>query len=104
VNRKAARVDENQGEIVRALQAYGCTTQSLASVGLGCPDQLIGYRGVNILMEIKNPEQDPNKRKLTPDQRGWHERWRGQKAVVETIDEALDVVRNIAASLDRTVV
>lgn len=90
--RQAARTDENHMVIVRALQAYGCTTQSLAAVGLGCPDLLVGYKGANVLLEIKNPEVKPSERRLTPDQKGWHERWTGQKAIVETIDEALDAV------------
>ena len=40
--------------------------------------------------EIKNPEYDG---KLTADEQEWHDMWRGQVAVVETIEDILEVVR-----------
>ena len=49
-----ARVDANQPVIVAALRAIGATVQHLHAVGQGCPDILVGYDGVNFLMEIKD--------------------------------------------------
>jgi len=89
--RRAARVDDNQAEIVAALRAAGCTVQSLAAVGKGCPDAAVGFRGRNLLLEIKDGAKPPSKRKLTPDEERWHAAWRGQVAVVESVDEALGV-------------
>ena len=36
--RRAARVDDNQGQIVDALRRVGCSVWSLAGVGKGFPD------------------------------------------------------------------
>ena len=81
--RRRARVDANQAEIVEALRALGVSVQSLASVGDGCPDLLCGYRGRNILLEVKAPKGD-----TTSDQWTWGARWRGQMAIVRSVEDA----------------
>ena len=48
--RRAARTDENHTAIVQALLDAGCSVQSLAAVGCGCPDLLWGLAGVNGLI------------------------------------------------------
>ena len=47
--RRAAKIDENQPEIVDALRAMGCSVTILSAVGNGCPDILVGFRGINLL-------------------------------------------------------
>lgn len=84
-----ARVDENQSDIVQGLMYMGATVQLLHAVGQGCPDLLVGFKGRNYLLEVKNPDKDPNQQKLTKDQERWHALWSGQKAVVRTLDEAI---------------
>jgi hypothetical protein len=87
--RRAARTDENQEQIVKALRAVGASVQSLAAVGHGVPDLLVGYQGKNILIEIKDGNKTPSKRKLTDDQVKWHESWNGGAvAVVDSVDAA----------------
>jgi len=87
--RRAARTDENQEQIVKALRAVGASVQSLAAVGHGVPDLLVGYQGKNILIEIKDGNKTPSKRKLTDDQMKWHESWNGGAvAVVDSVDAA----------------
>ena len=46
-------MDRNHVEIVKALRDYGAFVVSLASVGKGVPDLLIGYKRHTILMEVK---------------------------------------------------
>jgi Holliday junction resolvase len=75
--RRAARTDENQRAIVKALRKAGATVQSLAAVGDGVPDLLVGIGGKTFLIEVKN-----EKGTLTPDQIRWHGEWRGAKPVV----------------------
>ena len=90
--RRAAKIDRNQPEIVAALRKAGCTVESLAAVGKGVTDLLVGRAGIKYLLEVKDGEKPPSERKLTPDQEEWHAGWRGQKAVVNTIEEALEAV------------
>jgi len=85
---RAARVDENQKTIVEFLRKHHMEVQHLHSVGKGCPDLLVGYKGVNVLLEIKRDES----KKLTPDQIIWHHNWRGQVATVASPQEAFNCV------------
>ena len=90
--RQHGKVDGNHAAIVKALQDAGICVQSLAAVGQGVPDLLVSWRGVNVLLEVKDPAQDPCKRALTAAQKEWHARWSGQLAVVETPEQAIDSV------------
>ena len=85
--RRRGRIDRNQAEIVSALERMGCSVQSLARQGSGCPDLLIGYRGRNVLLEVKAPKGKP-----TSDQMTWGATWRGQLAIVRSVDDAIRAV------------
>ena len=89
---RIARVDANQPDIVQALRQIGATVQPIHVIGKGCPDLLVGYRGVNSLLEVKDGEKVPSARKLTPDELRWHDDWRGEVFIVHGIAEAIAVV------------
>ena len=74
---RAARIDANQVAIVSALRAAGAVVQSLAGVGKGVPDLLVGVPGTKrlALFEVKDGEKVKSAQKLTPAQIDWHERW-----------------------------
>lgn len=82
-----AKVDVNQSEIVSGLRAVGASVESLHRVGRGVPDLLVGFRKRTFLMEVKSGEGT----QTVPQQR-FYAKWRGQKAVVRTLEEALDVL------------
>lgn len=90
--RKTARVDANQSAIVDALRAVGASVQSLAMVGRGVPDLLVGFRAQNWLLEVKDGGKPASARRLTPDETAWHDGWRGQVATVASIEEALHAI------------
>lgn len=84
----ARKVDNNQREIVTALRQAGASVIHLHTVGGGCPDLLVGYRGINYLVEIKSDHG-----RLTADQTALCDAWRGGAvAVTRTVDEALRVI------------
>lgn len=85
--RRAARIDANHTIIVNALRQVGASVQDLANVGKGCPDLIVGYRGNNYLIEVKM-----KRGKATLAQLEWHGAWRGQVAVVRSVDEALRLI------------
>ena len=89
---KARRVDQNQRDIVRALRAIGCTVADTSRVGEGFPDLVVGYRGINHLIEIKDGKKVASKQKLTTPQKIFHALWRGKICVVKTVDEAIQIV------------
>lgn len=91
--RRAAKIDINQPVIVSQLRGIpGCSVQLLSPVGQGCPDLLIGWMQHNYLVELKNPDMPPSKRRLTPDEKKWHNAWRGQVDVAETFEDCLRIV------------
>ena len=83
------RVDANQSEIVKVFRSFGYTVQTLHTVGKGCPDILVGNAGGNFLVEIKDGSKFPSQRKLTPDEKEWHENWRGQVVIIESIKDVM---------------
>lgn len=87
--RRSARIDRNQREIVSALREHGATVQPLHMIGQGCPDALIGYKGKNLLFEIKDGLLVPSRRALTADEMAWHVTWEGQVCVVDSVESAL---------------
>jgi len=94
--RRAAKVDFNQREVVAALRGAGATVQLLHAVGEGCPDLLVGYRGGNYLLEVKDGSKPLSKQKLTPQQEAWHRDWRGHRVVVNSPEAALAAIGVIA--------
>lgn len=93
--RPVANRDANHGEIVAALRAVGCTIVDLAAVGGGVPDLLVGYRGANLLVEVKDGSRVPSERRLRPSQLEFRDEWRGQWAVVCTVGQALELVAGV---------
>lgn len=90
---RAARVDQNHDQVVTALRAAGATVQSLAGVGKGVPDLLVGFKGQTLLMEVKDGFKSPSRRLLTEDQLKWHGSWNGGAlAVVDSPDAALRMI------------
>lgn len=92
MTRRAAKVDANQAAIVCELRAVGASVQPMHTVGHGVPDLLVGFRGQNWLIEVKDGSKPPSDRKLTPAQHEWHALWRGQVVAVKDGDEALRAI------------
>jgi hypothetical protein len=92
--RRAAKVDRNQPEIVSALRKVGADVVSLAAVGDGIPDLLVGYsrrdgadRGEGRHEAAERAAADLD------DQIGWHAAWRGGRCVVaSSVAEALAAI------------
>ena len=85
---RAKRTDANQASILATLRQVGATVVDLSAVGKGCPDLLVGHRGVTYLLEVK-----ARKGRTTPDQDVFYAWWRGGPVhIVRTADEALSAI------------
>lgn len=82
-------VDSNQKKIVDNLREMGMTVIDLHEVGHGCPDIVVGYRGVNFLFEVKGKHG-----RLTDNQVELHESWRGQIAVIRSTSDAVSIIES----------
>ncbi len=80
--RRRGKVDGNHTAVVKALRQIGAVVQSLADLGKGVPDLLVGFRGRNHLLEVKDGALPPSKRALTPDEAKWSTAWKGAPVVV----------------------
>jgi len=83
----AKRVDAVQPEIVAALRQIGASVTSLHAIGHGVCDILVGYQGVNYLLECKSPRG-----RFTADELYWHALWKGRIGVVRSVEEALAAI------------
>lgn len=89
-NRHAKQTDANQSEIVEGLRKAGCTVSII-----GRPvDLLVGYRGINSLLEVKLPRgpKGGDVSTRTPAQREFYLTWRGSVFEVRSLAQALQVV------------
>lgn len=93
--RRAPRIDSNHAAIVRALKDVGCSVQSLASIGRGCPDLLVAYRGKTFVIEVKRPagpKGGVSRASLNDAQAKWRAAWRGPVGVVRDGAQAVRYV------------
>lgn len=84
--RYAARRDENEPEIVEALEAAGCDVLRATDV-----DLIVGRAGQTFLVEVKHPKRASESR-IKPIQKRLRASWRGQYAIVTTAQQALEAV------------
>lgn len=89
--RRRAKVDTTQPGIVLALQQVGASVQSLAPIGKGCPDLLVGYRMRWYVLEVKSPGGT-----LTVDEGAWITLARARVHVVHSVEQALDAIGAVA--------
>ena len=99
--RRAARVDANQAAVVSALRAAGARVLSLAKVGDGVPDLLVGYRGRLMLLEVKDGAKRPSKQRKTALQAQFFEEWAGMPVSLVDGPEAALRALGVLGSADR---
>lgn len=92
--RRAARTDDNQHELVEALKKIGAKCYFI-----GKPvDLLVGFRGRNMLLEVKRPDKRDQPSKITQEQKDFIATWPGEVVICYTIDEAISAVVGKAAA------
>lgn len=94
--RTRGKVDANQAQIVKYLRDVGMSVTVTSAVGSGFPDLAVGFRGVTVLVEVKDGEKDQSRQALTAAQREWHASWAGCAVVASTKEEAASAVISAA--------
>ena len=88
-------MDDNQTAIIQAFRDRGASVKPVHTVK-GFVDVIVGYRGQDQQVEIKDPAKPPSARKLTKDERDHWDTWRGRPPViVETEDDVIAVLRGM---------
>lgn len=89
MRRRAAKVDDNQRDIVEAFRAIGFSVAVTSSAGQGFPDLVVGAYGLNVLVEVKDGGKSPSRRRLTACQSDFLAEWRGWYEIVENVAQAV---------------
>ena len=93
--RRAAKIDANQNALVDALRAGGASAFITSAVGNGFTDLVVGYCGGTFLIEVKNGNLPPSRRRLTPAQEKFHREWTGGPILLfETLEDVAAFLRD----------
>jgi Holliday junction resolvase len=89
---RAKRIDANQNEIVNQLRKIGASVFITSMVGKGFPDIVVGLRGINFLIELKDSSKPNSAKKLTADEQAFFDTWQGTVYKCETFHEILQII------------
>ena len=95
--RRAARRDDNEQDIIKAMRAEGAYVKQINDEGLF--DLLVSYKGPSgkhhcLLLEIKDGSKPPSARRLTPAEQKFHDEWPGDNLyIVNSVEEAIALLR-----------
>jgi len=78
------KVDNNQNEVVNKLRDLGFSVGLTHTVGNGFPDFVVGFDGINFLVELKSNGN------LTKHEVQFFSSWLGQVNKCYTVDDILD--------------
>ena len=86
------KVDDNQKQIVEAFRNLGYSVAHTHTIGKGFPDIIISRNNLNTLVEIKDGSKPLSKRKLTDDEKEFHEKWQGEIIIIESVEDVVKFV------------
>ena len=88
--KRAARTDANHQEISVAFERIGWSVLDIHQIP-NSADILVGKWLHCIVIEIKDGSKPPSKRKLTPGEIGFRDRWKGDYRIVTCLQDVLDI-------------
>ena len=97
--RLAARKDDNHNEISNAFEHLGWSVLDIYKIP-NCADIIVGKWKRSIVIEIKDGSKPPSKRKLTPGEISFRDRWRGDYRIVTCIQDVIDIDREYVKSIE----
>jgi hypothetical protein len=90
--RRAARRDDNEQDIIKAMRAEGAYVKQINDEGLF--DLLVSHRGETLLIEVKDGAKPPSARRLTDAELKFHEEWPGSDLfIITSVEEAIALLR-----------
>jgi hypothetical protein len=90
--RRAARRDDNEQDIIKAMREAGAYVKQINDEGLF--DLLVSYRGETLLIEVKDGAKPPSARRLTEAEQKFHDEWPGFNLyIVKSVEEALALLK-----------
>ena len=93
--RVRARKDANHVEIVRVIRSLGADVIDLSQLGGGVPDLLISTGRKTVLIEVKDGLKPPSKQALTPDEKEFHAKWRGELYIINSVESVAKLISDM---------
>jgi len=86
--RRAARIDANQPEIVKAFRSLGWSVLIISQLK-NCFDILVSKNGRTVAVEIKDGSKPPSARKLTEGEQEFKDGWQSEYVIIESVDDVI---------------
>jgi len=89
--RRAAKVDANQPEIVKAFRSLGWYVLIISQLK-NCCDIIVSKGGRTVAVEIKDGAKPPSQQKLSEGELKFRNEWKGEYALIKSVSDvkALD--------------
>jgi len=100
--RRAAKIDDNQNDLVALMRAMGVSVAITSAAHDGFTDLVVGFGGITVLVEVKDGSKEPARRKLTPQQVAFHGSFKGAITVIENEQQAVELVSRIRQASAQT--
>ena len=84
--RRAAKVDANQPEIVKAFRDLGWYVLIISQLK-NCCDIIVSKDGRTIAIEIKDGSKPPSQQKLSDGEAKFRNEWKGEYRLIKSIDD-----------------
>lgn len=88
--RRAAKVDANQPEIVRAFRNLGWYVLIISQLK-NCCDIIVSKSGRTIAVEIKDGSKPPSQQKLSDGELKFKNEWQGEYMLVTSIEQVKSI-------------
>ena len=92
--RTAARVDDNQPEIVKAFRDLGWSVLIISQLK-NCCDIIVSKNGVTTAIEIKDGAKPKSQHKLTEGELKFRDEWQGDYALITSIDDVIKLTMRL---------
>lgn len=87
---RAARVDANQPEIVKAFRRLGWYVLIISQLK-NCCDIIVSKNGRTIAVEIKDGDNPPSQQKLTKGEIKFKSEWKGEYMLITSVNDVLSI-------------
>ena len=88
--RRAARIDENQPEIVKEFRRLGWYVLIISQLK-NCCDIIVSKNGRTIAVEIKDGAKTPSQQKLSAGELKFKDEWQGEYALITSVEDILNL-------------
>lgn len=88
--RRAARVDDNQKEIVKTLRKLGWYVLIISQLK-NCCDLIVSKNGRTVAVEVKDGSKPKSQQKLSEGEIKFKNEWQGEYALITNIEEAANL-------------